>query len=49
VLSAFGSTASEGTWIAAAASAATIPALDGIALALLAAFLALAGWKFAAR
>jgi hypothetical protein len=49
VLSSFGGTASEGTWIAAAASAATIPALDGIALALLAAFLALAGWKFAAR
>lgn len=44
VLSSSGSTFTEGTWIGAAAAGVAIPALDGIALLLLAALLAFAGW-----
>jgi hypothetical protein len=46
VLSSFGSTASEGTWISAAAAGVAVPALDGIALLMLAALLAFAGWRY---
>jgi hypothetical protein len=49
-LAAFGGTATEGTWTGVAAAAGVaIPALDGIALMLLAAFLAFAGWRLTAR
>ena len=48
-LSSFGGTGTEGTWIGAAAAGVAIPALDGMALALLAGLLGLVGWRFVAR
>jgi hypothetical protein len=49
VLSPFGGTASEGTWISAAAAGVAIPALDGMALLMLAALLAFVGWAYLAQ
>jgi hypothetical protein len=49
VLSPFGSTASEGTWIGVAAAGVAVPMLDGIALLVLVALLAFVGCFYLAR